>query len=291
MERKAYWYSIIQYCPNEIRGEKINVGVMLHNYTEGKLFHSILDENTTKIKSLLYDEISTKVYKIQKDEVDFYFKQMYEEFDLFKPNLYEKNYLSNLLTIFPKQFILSEPTFSMSRDADQLFDSLFKTYIGEITSKEVIKDIPTINVKNYTKSIFTDNNWIGTKVKSNVKIHPIKDLQNMHFQVDFVFKNGIWNLIQATPSNTSNDKLIEWFSKTKTMLSSYQRESDVYLIYNKDDQMNEDNTLSDMVTYLQKEDNRVKLAEIKSPSFENLCHKVEKEAKDITQFESELIAM
>lgn len=291
MERKAYWYSIIQYCPNKVRGEKVNVGVLLHNPEEGKLYHSLLEENASKIKSLLYDEVASRIYRIQKDEVDFYFNQIYEDLDLFGPNLHDIEYLKSLNKEFPNHFILSEPTFSLSRDADQLFESLFKTYIGDLMSKEVLKEVPNLNVKTFTKNYFNEKNWIGTKVKPNVKIHPIDDLKNMHFQIDFVFKNGVWNLIQTSPSNTTNEKLIEWFSKTKTMLSSYQKESDVYLIYNNNDQLNEDNTISDMITYLKKEDKRVKIAEITSPSFVSLCNKVETEAKDITKLEDELIAM
>jgi hypothetical protein len=293
MERKAYWYSIIQYCPNQIRGEKVNVGVLLHDPQGGDLQHSLLEENSTKVKALLCDDVSSKIYKVQKDEVDFYFSKIYEKQDLFSENLHDKNYLINLKHKFPNEFLISEPTFSLSRDANQLFASLVKTYIGEFITKEIIHEYEKsiISPKNYCKNYFHDKNWIGTKVKPNVKLHPIEDLKNLNFTVDFVFKNGIWNMINATPSNTTNDKLIEWFSKTKTMLNSYQRESQFYLIYNQEDQLNEDNTLSEMVAYLEKEDQRVKTAEISSSDFSGMCRRVENEAKDISLFEHELIAM
>jgi hypothetical protein len=293
MERKAYWYSVVQYCPNEVRGEKINIGLMLHSPEEGALYHSMLDDNSQKIKGLLIEEVAAKTFKVQKDIFDFYLKKIYEEPSLFDPDVHKQDFLIKVQEHLPVQFSFSEPTFSLTREPNQLFESLTKTYIGEmIVSKEIITELDiSRNAKQYTKNVFTQRQWLGTKIKTNVKIHPIKDLNHMNFNVDFIFKNGIWNLIQAVPSNSTPEKMTEWFSKTNTMLGSYQNDSGCYLVYDRFDQMNQDRTIEHMVEYLKKNDPRVTPAAIDSDSFSKLCMKVDSEAKDLTEYESELIAM
>jgi hypothetical protein len=74
-------------------------------------------------------------------------------------------------------------------------------------------------------------------------------------------------------------------------IGSYQNDSGCYLVYDRSDQMNHDKTIDHMVDYLKKNDKRVVPAAIDSESFSNLCLKVELEAKDLTEYESELIAM
>lgn len=293
MERKAHWYSVIQYCPNEIRGEKVNVGLILHSPSDGLLYHSLLDESSSKIRGIAYDEVSQKTFKVNKDIVDYYFKQIIESPDIFRPNLNDNKFLLQIKEEFPKSFILSEPTFSLTSNPTQLFDSLIKTYVGEqYLSKEILTaEEYKRNVKTYTKTIFTQRELLGTKVKSNVKVHPIKGLKNVHFNVDFIFRNGLWNLIQTVPSNSTSEKLIEWFSKTNTMIENIENEADFYLVYDNNDEMNKDKTITQMVSLLQKKDRRVDAAEVESESFRAMCNKVEREGKDISDYEQELIAM
>ncbi len=293
MERKTHWYSVIQYCPNEIRGEKVNIGLILHSPEEGTVLHAVLDESSPKVKGVALDEVSQRTFKIHKEIVDFYFKKITEDRDLLSPNLLEKEFLINLKDEIPSNFKLSEPTFALTKDPDQLFESLSKTYIGDVLySKEVITtDKIKRNVKTFTKQIFTQREWLGTKVKSNVKVHPIKDLRSVHFNVDFLFKNGVWNIIQAVPSNSTNEKLVDWFSKTNTLIENFNKESDYYLVYDEDDSLNQDRTITQMVNVLRSKDKRVRAAEVDSNSFELLCNKVENEAKQISEYEQELIAI
>jgi hypothetical protein len=293
MERTAHWYSIVQYCPNEMRGEKVNIGLILHAPEEGKVLHSLLDETSNKVKGLALDEVSLKTFKAQKDVFDFYFKKIKVEHDLLAPQLTESDFLERIKGDMPKDFVLSVPSFSLTRNTEQLFESLSITYIGEMTySKEIIstEDIRR-NVKNYTKSIFAEREWMGTKVRSNVKVHPIEGMKNIHFNVDFIFRNGLWNIIHTVPSNSTNEKLIEWYSKTNTMIENVKKDTDFYIVYDDKDELNEDKTITQMVTLLKTKDQRVNSTEIESDSFDILCTKVEKEAKDLSPYENELIAM
>lgn len=292
MERKAYWYSVIQYCPSEIRGEKLNVGILMHGDKTGELHHSILDETSPKVRCLFETEVNKNIFKVQKEHFDYFIHSLVDEGSLFMPSLYEDSFITQIKGFIPKEFFISEPTFSLTRDPNQLFETLMKTYVGEFSSKDIsIVDIVKRNAKQYTKEIFTQREWLGTKIKQNVKIRPIKDINHMQFTVDYAFKNGIWNFIYTAPSNSTVERLTDWFSKTNTIIDNFERQSGLYLIYDTQDQMNEDNTIDEMVSFLKKKDNRVFPTSIESPSFDLLLNKVETEAKDLATVEQELIAM
>jgi len=293
MERKAHWYSVIQYCPNEFRGEKVNIGLVLHSPHDSKVLHSLLDETSQKVKGIALDEVSQRAFKAQKDVFDYYFKILTESQHIFSPDLTDNNFLKSLNKDIPKDFTLTEPTFSLTNNSEQLFETLIKTYIGEVpTSKEIFSTgLVKRNVKNYTKNIFMQHEWMGTKIKSNVKVHPIKSLKNMHFNVDFIFRNGVWNIIHTVPSNSTNERLTEWFSKTNTMVQNLNKETGFFVVFDTSDELNQDRTITDMVHFLTASDQRIKSAEIESDSFDRLCKKVEIEAKDLSEYEQELIAM
>lgn len=90
---------------------------------------------------------------------------------------------------------LSEPTFALSSDIYGLFKALFSSYVGEkfypISDKE-------LNVKHVARKIFEDNQFLNVKVKQDIGIYPFPDLP-LKINVDFGFKNGVWNYMQATP--------------------------------------------------------------------------------------------
>jgi hypothetical protein len=292
LERKTYWYSIIQYVPDLIKGELINIGLILHCPENGEIFRYLCDEGSNKIKAFLYNDVYYRTFRTQINYIELYLNQIIHNRSLFDPELTNKLFLYELAEKLPKEFKLSEPTFSLSRNPEQLVISLQRTYIGEpIKSTELSTIDSHINVKNFTRQYFNTREWIGTKIKSNCRIHPLKEVKNVEFIVDFVFKNGIWNLMQTVPSNTSPEKLTDWFSKNSTMLETFKDETQFYIIYDEKDQLNSDKTIDDMIRYLQKRDERVIRTEIKSSSFNTLCEKVEKEAKDISHYSEELLAM
>jgi hypothetical protein len=287
MERKAYWYSVVQYSPNYIQGEKINVGLMLHDPDKGKIIYKILDENNQKVKALLSDEVLNKTYKVHKDTVEFYIDNLPDQASFLDPDAYSFDFLNKLTNELPAEFILSEPTLTLTDKPSDLFHALLAKYIGENFLKDVsYSQVRT--VKSRVREFFEEQHWIGTKIKQNAKLKP-KELQNMQFQIDFVFKNGIWNLIQTVPSN--EERLTDWFSKTRTMIDAYTEESTFYVMFNDDDILNKDKTIEQMIDYLKRKDERVNEVEIESSSFQTLCEKVEKEARDISSLTDELIAL
>ncbi len=44
-------YSVIRYSPDKLKGEIINVGLLLHNITDKNIKYHILDAKVTKIAS------------------------------------------------------------------------------------------------------------------------------------------------------------------------------------------------------------------------------------------------
>jgi hypothetical protein len=279
---------VIQYSPNYIQGERINVGLLLHDPATGELIFSILDDNNLKVKSLLADDVLNRTFKVQRDYLDLFLSKFPVEHSLIGPNKHKNDFLSQINSELPSEFIISEPTLSITTNPQALFTTLLGKYIGEIYLNNEI-DMQIRTVKTIIKDHFQSKDWIGTKIKQNAKLRP-KNLQSMQFQIDFVFKNGIWNLIQAVPSN--QERITEWFSKTRTMIDAYQEDSLFYVMYSDDNVLSNDKSIEQMITYLKSKDNRVKEVEITSPSFKTFCEKVETEAKDISTLEEdELIAL
>ncbi|MBW7651549.1 DUF3037 domain-containing protein [Anoxybacillus sp. ST4] len=285
MDRQKNWYSVIQYVPNQIRGEVINVGLMLHAPEIGKLRYTLLDITNIKLRCLLANDVLLDTYRVQKDYIEYMLKTLPSNGTLFDSGKYTNAFLEELNNKLPNEFRLSEPTFSKTNNPDQLFQSLLENYIGkEFLSCD--EKISHINTKNYIKKYFDELNLIGTKVKQNARFKPIKDINSIHFIIDFVYKNGVINLLQVAPSN--RERLNDWFTKLITILGSYQQEAGIYLFYNQEDLNNRDQTLFDMLRYLESKDERVKKLEIHSKEFKELGTKIEKEGKYIEEFEEEL---
>jgi hypothetical protein len=289
LEKEKNWYSIIQYIPNNLRGEIINVGVMLHNPQEGKLKYNILDVNNGKMKSLLINDVLQDTYRIQKECIEFYLEKLPNQITLFDPNNYTNQFLEDLKEFIPNEFKLSEPTFSKTLDSDRLLSNLMEMYIGK-EYLSAIEHTNQVSTKKYIKDIFEQRKLIGTKVKWNAKITPIKNIKSMQYTIDFVYKNGIINFLQTVPTNT--EQLTTWFAKLNTVLESYDKESNFYVLFNKSDlQNNNDKTLKDMLSYLKTKDQRIFNLNVESKTFNNLCNKIESEGKNLEEFEKELTAV
>jgi hypothetical protein len=282
--KQENWYSIIQYAPNSMRGEVLNVGLMLHAPEDGKLKFHLLESNNIKLKSLLCNDVLTETYKVQKDYINFLLDSLPADGTLFDSSKYTNLFLQDIDKKLPNGFRLSEPTFSKTANVEKLFQVLLENYIGkEFLSK--FDEISQISTKAYVKDFFNQHKLIGTKIKSNVKFKPIRDIDNMQFLIDFVYKNGVINLLQSTPSN--HERLNEWFTKLLTIIDATQTDTGFYVFYNENDVTNADKTLIEMLGYLKSKDSRVNNLEIHSQEFQDLSAKIATEGKSIEEFENE----
>ncbi len=286
MERHSYWYSIIQYRPSALRGEVINVGMVLHSPEDGTLTYRLLDENNDKIKYFLSDSNLSKVYRTHREFVDYLFQHVNDNSLNFVgnvqvPSTKSEQYLIDVRTTLPQTLQLSDPQFLLSDNKDLLFDKIIKKYIGEQFFESESKPFTT---KAHARRIFEEHQWLGTKVKPNVKFSPVRDVPNLRYQIDFVFKNGIWNLLQAVPMG--DDRMNDWFGRTHTMIRSFDKDAGFYLLSSS--AQSSDQTISQMIRFLRKVDPRVSEIKLNSKEFEHLTDRIGTEAKDLSTLETEL---
>ena len=81
MERKTIVkYSIVRYIPNYIANEVINVGVIFHliDHQTPSLKFYLLEENSAKIKSLVYNKVGIREYKSYREYLTYYLNQVTE---------------------------------------------------------------------------------------------------------------------------------------------------------------------------------------------------------------------
>ncbi|MNW56521.1 hypothetical protein D3C74_342410 [compost metagenome] len=191
---------------------------------------------------------------------------------------YYNNFLIKLYEFFlSKKMHLSEPTFSLSSNLDGLLKSLFNTYVGEKYFPTVSKDK---NVKSIVRKIFEDRHFLDIKVKQDIGINPLPDLP-VKINIDFGFKNGVWNYMQATPSMNNPSKNTEWFAKTKFLIENVGEDAKIYLMYRKS-VLSEKNETIKMIKYFNSENDLVVGMDLDDHFVvENLCSKIENEANEL----------
>lgn len=250
-ERIPVKYSIIKYTPDEIRGEVINVGLIIHDCESKDTKFSILEEQSIKLKSILETKNDINIYKSYKDVIEYYLSSA-------KDNLSGTVGSKTISTVYSEDFLkdiydyysgsklhLSEPSFAMTRDVNKLFEKIYMRYIKR---EYDIKQITSVSAKECLKEKFEKTNLLGKKVKTDYKINPIKGLEDYKVRIDFSFKNGVWNYMQATPTNSS--KYAEWFSKIQVMSENIdENEGKIHLIYNEIDRRDE--TINNYIEYLE----------------------------------------
>lgn len=287
MARQTHWYSVIQFQPNVLRGERINIGLIFHQPDSGELYFQILNEDNLKIKHFLSDAKALKVYKAHKDYCSYFLEQINKDAvpvvgNVTGPSTLDVDFLSKLKDVMPESLFFSEPTFVMTENRAILFDRLLKQYVGEQFLRVEEKPMST---KSYVRHLFQDKEWIGTKVKPDVKLHPVSELISIRVRADFVFKNGLWNIMQTLPSE---DRISDWFAEYHMLIESFKEKTKMYVIYDKT-ALEDAVELRRTLKYLDKKG--VQDIELKSEDFTKICTKIENEAKDISRVEDELIAM
>ncbi|QPC48495.1 hypothetical protein [Mangrovibacillus cuniculi] len=90
-------------------------------------------------------------------------------------------------------------------------------------------DHKQVSVKKYLRDIFQEKKLLDKKVAHDFSITPIKDLDNIKINIDFGYKNGVWNYMQTIPTLTGPSKNTEWFAKTKFMFENLEKDTKVIL--------------------------------------------------------------
>lgn len=284
MERLANWYSVIRYSPDILRGEILNIGIIVNNVDSKELHFQFLKHTNTKLKSLLINQSSLELYKAHSDYITFYLEQIIKRDSIFV-NATDNHIFNHLKEIVPSEIIFSEPTFALTGDSHALLNSLMATYIGEEYLVE--SEITQSKIRQYVRQVFNDKHLLDYKVKANAKIYPIKDKHSISYNVDFVYKNGMVNLMQAAPSK---DNMHNWFNKLNTFIDNYSSETVYHVLLNSAVSEIKDQTFKEMVEYLieRAPENKFHLIDINSNKFEELCSKIEISGQLLENFQDDL---
>jgi len=278
--KKKISYSIIRYSPDEIKNEIINIGLLFHNITNKTVKYFILDEKATKLKAITENSTEINLYKSYKEMFEFYLEKCKDDLSgivgairigsYFEDDLLEKikEYYDN------KHMFLSTPNIAYTKNEDALFKTILERYIGK-RNIEFNKTV-TMTAKRYMKNLIDSNDRLKIRVKSDKIINPIKDLNEIKVKIDFSFKNGVWNYMQAIPNNTNDSKNLEWFSKIELMLKSEEiQKSKIHLLYKNSDFL-EDRATYNLIQYLKANNDNIDIHDIEEKEqMDDLCKYIE----------------
>ncbi|MUK89168.1 hypothetical protein GMD78_12370 [Ornithinibacillus sp. L9] len=289
-KRKASWYSIVRYRADDLAGEVVNVGVLLHSLDgEGNALskYLLVNENSPKIRAVTQSETDVQIYKTYKEVLEYYLDESSNNLfgtvgDVQIGSPSQNDFLEKIYDHYiDKKMFLTRPKFSLSGNLEGLFKSLFCTYIGE---KFLNLDQNHISTKKHMKKLLEDRRLLNKKVISDFEIRPIKDLQNVKIKVDFCYKNGIWNYMQGVPSVKGPSRNTEWLAKTKFMFENLETERKVHLLYRKSDIIDKD--FKSMLEYLSDIDDKVVKLDIENNvEINQLFTTIAKEAHDIEELQ------
>lgn len=285
-QKQKIYYSIIRYMADELKGEILNVGALVYCFEEKSIRWSMIEETSNKLKSILDTKVDLLKYKTNKEVLEFYLNNSSKSLlgDVGEINIasyYEEDFLEKI----HKKYIVgnltvSNPNLGYTKDIDMFFNTILKRYVGE---KNLPKESSTISAKKYMKNLFEDTKLLGTKVKSDYVISPIEELESLKIKIDFTFKNGIWNYMQAIPKLNTMNKNTEWFAKIQLMLESLKDEdAKIHLLY-KLSEIQEDKETSDLIKYLKEHSNDkiVTLNIEKEVEVIKLCDYINSEAESL----------
>ncbi|AQX53354.1 DUF3037 domain-containing protein [Priestia flexa] len=251
--RKDCWYSIVRYNSGSLLGEFVNVGVIVHVLDEQvSTKYFLLEENNPKIKAISYSQTDINTYKSFKDLLEYYLEKSIENLlgavgGLTIASPQDRNYLEGIFDYFKnKNLTLSRPKYAYTSNPEGLFEKIFETYVGR---KYLQTERKSVSVKKYVKAVFEEKKLLNKKVAQDVPISPIASLSNIKINVDFGYKNGVWNYLQVLPNITSVAKNTEWFAKTKFMFENIERDTKLHLMYRSSEVDNKDE-FNGMVSYL-----------------------------------------
>lgn len=287
--RKASWYSIVRYVADNLTGETINVGVILHvldNDGNSQIKHLLLQENSSKIKAITESQADQRLYKSYKDNIEYYLEESVDDLFGTVGNISigspaDEKYLEMLYDSFEgKQLFITRPKFSLSGNVDGLFDNLFKTYVG---SKYLITENNQVSTKKYFRQLLINKELLNKKVLDGYVISPIKELKNLEIKIDFCFKNGVWNYMQGVPTIAGPSQNVEWFTKTKFILENVDSDSKIQLLYREHERTNKD--LDDMIKYFSNTGtNVIKVNVDDQNEIDALITQISTEAHDVDEY-------
>lgn len=279
-------YSIVRYIPDYLKGEVINIGLLMYNYSERTVRSFLLDDKSFKIKAILNNEVECDIYRTDKEILEYYLEKSKEDISgmvgkVYIASYHEKNFLNKMYEYYKdKNLILSEPNIAYTKNEEKLFDAILKKYVGDKYIET--EKTSVLTAKKYMKKIFEDNANLKKRIKSDVIIKPILGMDDLEIKVDFSFKNGTWNYMQAIPRVIQHNKNLDWYSKVELMLNCDQAKgAKIHLLYKTSDVVH-DRATYNLLVYLSKKYSNVDLHDVdKQKEVDKLCKYIEDEAEEL----------
>lgn len=266
--RLSAWYSVIRYVSDIIKGEILNVGLIMNIPENGVIKYRIITGNNMKLKTILENEIERKIYTSGLGYVEYLLKSN-DENDLFmSQNAHSKYFIPRLRECdLPDGFILTDPQFAKTNQPDYLFDKLLQRYIGRKFLTDGKNNLST-QVKSKAVQLIGQNVAVKEKIKKNIKIKPV-DVITLNYTVDFGYEeNNKLSMIQTMPDKQSTTN--EWFQRMSLISNNYSESGKISLLYNSAADSNKDGTAEQMIKFLESNDSRIE-------SFDIFSNKGEKE--------------
>lgn len=287
-ERKANWYSIVRYKADELTGEVINVGVILHSFENDEEMHFkylFIDENADKIKAITSNSTEIALYKTYKDNMQYYIDKSTENLlgqvgQVIIDSPAQNGYMESLFEFHKNErLFLTRPKYSLTKNVDLLFEKIFEIYVG---SRYLYKEDNVISTKRHMKKMLEEQSLLNKKVISDHIIAPIEELENVQIKVDFSYKNGVWNYMQGIPLASGPSQSTEWFAKTKFMFENLQKDSKIKLLYRSTETYDEE--FMSMLEYFTKDNENVEKLDIDNQhKVKELFEQIANEAHDIDE--------
>ncbi|MDM0721952.1 DUF3037 domain-containing protein [Clostridium perfringens] len=281
--KKKILYSVVRYSPDSIKGEIINVGLIFHNIEDAKVKYFLLDEKANKLKALFVNKAEKNLYKSYKEILEFYLMKSKDDMSgivggTYIASYFDSDFMYKLYEYFSgKEMVLSQPNIAFTKNETKFFETILNRYIGE--SNVDFKKNTSLTAKKYLKKIFNESEILRKKVKSDVSVKPIKELDDLEIKIDFTFKNNNWNYMQTIPNVENKNKNTEWFSKMQLLLDAEFESTKIHLIYKKSD-IYEDKATFHLLKYLKNRYNNLEIHNIDSKSsVDRLCNYIEKEGE------------
>lgn len=277
--RTVIWYGIISYVSDIIRGEILNVGLMINIPENGELKFILLSEGNSKLKSLITSKRDKDIYKSGKKYLDYLIESI-DNNDLGLPiSPSKKDFISTFSTLnLPKGYKISTPRYAKVSDVELFVDNLENIYIGESFLNEELGTNSMI-VKKKAISIIGGRENALKKIKKNIQIKPVANLPK-NYTLDFGYtENGKLSLIDSTPDKLST--AYDWLERINFITDNYDASEKITLLYNSKSESNEDGTIKHMLEYLSSKDSRVESINIFSDTGEK--HFIDR-LKHIEQF-------
>ncbi|MGC6767626.1 hypothetical protein [Enterococcus sp. LJL51] len=286
-KRRVLWYSIINYYSNVIRGEQLNVGLLVNVPDKGEFYVNFLSENNSKLKSIVINKHDRLVYKSGLSYLKYLFDSINNNDLSFSVSPVSPDFISIVKSFeLPTGFNLSNPKYAKVSSVESFIEQLNNTYIGENFLNEEYGSNSMI-VKRKAASIIQGRKKLEKIVKSNIRIKPIKNLSKT-YTIDFgyLLKNNV-NLIHATPDKLST--AYDWLERMNFITDNFDNSDHIILLYDSNSESNHDGTLKHMIEYLESKDERVSSRNIFSDEgkelFVNDLKKIEEFAGSIEELE------